>query len=236
MKPFGLQSHPAQMHNTPVVGLAHICGAGHMYHTTISTACCIAWCVAIMHIHAFHSLMPAPLGQLHSTWNVSSHQSNQSDGCISRSNMKLSHCRGKGNSLGKSLAAAISFATHMCSSSEGIFTSCTSRWWTNIGLKVLAMLQSLPCNCVTGGQNSCSGSCTVPSMFILLQLAHPATQPCSLFPACQQLLGKHVSFVSLSLNLRGLHLHFTCLPCVLCLQFMCSCKFDGQLLQATNHA
>ena len=137
---------------------------------------------------------------------------------------------------GEPLAAAVSFATHMCSSREGIFTSCSCRWWTNVGMKVLAMLQSLPCSCVTWGRSSCSGSCTVPSMFMLLQLAYPATQPCSLFPACLQLLGKQVSFVLLSLNQRGLHLHITCLPCILCLQFMCSCRSEGPPLQATNRA
>ena len=137
---------------------------------------------------------------------------------------------------GGPLATAVSLATHMCSTREGMFTSCSCRRWTNVGMKVLAMLQSLPCHCVSGGQNSCSGSCTVPSMFILLQLAHPATQPCSLFPACMQLLGKQVSFVLLSLNQRGLHLHITCLPCVLCLQSISSCRLEGQPLQATNRA
>ncbi len=95
LKPFGLQSHPAQMHNTPVVRLAQTCRAGHMYHTTSSTVCCIAWCVAIMLIHAFHSLMPAKQNSGSTTQYLecSTASINQSDGCISRSNVKLSHCK-----------------------------------------------------------------------------------------------------------------------------------------------
>lgn len=211
------------MHNRPVLGLAQICRAALTYHTTSSTVCCMAWCVVIMHIpFAAWRLQSKMLGQLHSSLKC----------YIATIKMMLAHQEAannwgkvKGNSLGwtawSALAVEVSFAMHMCSCSGGIFTLCSSRWWTDVCVKLMALQQSLPFNHVTGWASSCSGSCTIPGMSDLLQLAHPAMQPCYFIPTCPQLLGKHVSTA------------WTCEACTslsyfLCLQIMGKCRCQVQ--------
>ena len=149
--------------------------------------------VCCHHAHAFHSLLPTKQNAGSASQYLNCFTVTVRTKCCLHDKKQHKTARSRvtatGNSLGTPIAAGVSFAIHLCSCRGGILTSCSSKWWSYIGVELSALLQSLPFILMAGRQSSCSGSCTVPSMFILLQLAHPAAQPCSLFPARLQLLG-----------------------------------------------